>query len=369
MNMDSARKIETNQLILDRKNPRLSEFGVNEKTSNKELLSILWTEMAVNELMISITVNGFWDYEPLIAVKEDENYVVIEGNRRLAAVQLLLNPKIIDEKIPEAILVNLSDDTKKELQSLPVIVVAKREDAWRFVGFKHVNGPAKWGSFAKAKYISEIHNDYNVPIESIANQIGDTNKTAQKLYQGLMVLEQAQKAGVYKMEDIQAKRIYFSHLYTGLQREGIRSYLKLQDAEDESRSPVPAERLEELGEVLEWMYGSKQNETQPIIRSQNPDLKYLDRVLQSPTATAALKDGEPLSYAFELSRATDALFEENLLAAKRNLQKARAYLTPGYKGEENLLKVAGSTADLADALYEEMLKISRENKGSKRISE
>ena len=308
--------------------------------------------------MYSIVSNGFWDYEPLIVIQDKDKFIAVEGNRRLAAVKLLHNsnkiniPKHITDKIDNALL----DQTSE----LPCIVVESRKDSWKYIGFKHVNGPAKWGSFAKAKYIAEIHNEYAVPIEEIAYQIGDTNKTAQKLYQGLMVLEQAKREKVFDYDDIQANRIYFSHLYTGLQREGIRNYLDLKNEEEETKSPVPNEKKRELGQLLEWLFGSKRNETQAIIKSQNPDLKNLDEVLQSKEATVALLSGESLTYSHELSRGSGALFEENILAAKRALQKARAYLTTGYKGEESTLRVAGSVAEIADDLYEEMDKIHKE---------
>ncbi len=314
--------------------------------------------MAVNELMYSIVSNGFWDYEPIIIMEDGDDYISIEGNRRLAAVKLIHDQGAI--KVPKHILDKISPELLEQTSKLPVIVVGSREESWRYVGFKHVNGPAKWGSFAKAKYIAEIHNDYKVPINDIAYQIGDTNNTAQKLYQGLMVLDQAAKEKVYSYDDIQANRIYFSHLYTGLQREGIREFLQIKDAEDESATPIPESRHKELGQLLEWLYGSKRNDTQPLIKTQNPDLKYLDEALQSKEATVALYAGETLAYAYELSRESDALFEENLLTAKRSLQKARAYLTTGYKGEENILRVAGSVAQLADDLYEEMDKVNKE---------
>lgn len=366
--MTDHKNISINDLYLDRRNPRLSEFGIDEKSPETEILQILWDEMAVNELMYSIVSNGFWDYEPLIVIKEKGKFVTIEGNRRLAAIKLIQNPNLIERKIPKHITDRISEDVLKSIQDIPVIEVTQREQAWKFVGFKHVNGPAKWGSFAKAKYIAEIHNDFGIPIEDIAYQIGDTNKTAQKLYQGLMVLEQANKSGIYKYDDIQANRIYFSHLYTGLQREGIRDYIKLSNAEEEANNPVPKERLENLGEVLEWLYGNKRNETHAIIRSQNPDLKYLDDVLKSKEGTYALKSGESLNYAYELSRASDSLFEENLLSTKRTLQKARAHLTTGYEGEENLLKVAGSVANLADDLYREMEAVFKQKNGKDRNS-
>lgn len=363
------RQIPTKNLELDWKNPRISEFGVTSQSSPREIYNILWKEMAVNELMISIVSNGYWDYEPLIVLSSGDKYITIEGNRRLAAVKILLDPSLIEDNIPSAIEERRTKSLLSTLEKLPAVVVEKRQEAWEYVGFKHVNGPAKWGSYAKAKYIAEVHNDYGIPLKDIAFQIGDTHNTAQKLYQALMVLEQADKKNIYKKDDVQASRIYFSHLYTGLQRNGIRSYLNIQEADKETTDPVPVENEKKLGELLEWLFGSKRNNTQAVVRSQNPDLKRLDNVLQSPDATAALKDGDSLEYCFDLSRSSDELFEESLLAAKRNLLKARAYTTQGYKGEDSLLKVAGSTADLADALYEEMLAINKKEKGSSRISE
>lgn len=355
----TVKYLDYDKIKLDFRNPRLSEFGISEKSKEEEILQILWEEMAVNELLYSIVSNGFWDYEPLIVVKEKDKYYAVEGNRRLAAVKLIQNDYGI--KIPLHITDKINEELTSQTSKLPCIVVKDRGESWKYIGFKHVNGPAKWGSFAKAKYIAEIHNEYKVPINDIAYQIGDTNKTAQKLYQGLMVLEQAKKMKIFDYDDIQANRLYFSHLYTGLQREGIRKFLNVSDAEEEEAEPIPEGKKKELGQLLEWLYGSKKNDTQPIIKSQNPDLKNLDEVLQSKEAIVALLDGEALSYAHELSRSSDALFEENLLAAKRALQKARAYLTTGYKGEENILRVAGSVAKLADDLYDEMEKVNRDN--------
>lgn len=354
--MSTIAHIEFNKIQLDSRNPRLSEFGIDESSKEKEILQILWNEMAVNELLYSIVSNGFWDYEPIIVLKDNGHFTALEGNRRLAAIKLIHGTYEI--KIPAHIKNKITPELINQTLKLPCIIVENREESWKYVGFKHVNGPAKWGSFAKAKYIAEVHNNYNVPLETIAYQIGDTNKTAQKLYQGLMVLEQAQRAKVFDYNDIQSNRIYFSHLYTGLQRDGIRSFLKIADAEDESKSPVPTEKQEELGQLLEWLYGSKKNDTQSLIKSQNPNLKQLDEVLKSKEATLALQSGEPLSYAHDLSRPSDALFEENLVAAKIALQRARSYLTIGYNGEINLLKISGTVYKLADALYDEMEKIN-----------
>jgi hypothetical protein len=110
--MTEIESINLSKLLLDRENPRLSEFGITTKSKEAEILQILWDEMAVNELMYSIVSNGFWDYEPLIVMKtaDGNSYVAIEGNRRLAAVKLIHDqteikvPKHIIDKIDSALI-------------------------------------------------------------------------------------------------------------------------------------------------------------------------------------------------------------------------------------------------------------------------
>ena len=361
--------IKFTELILDNENPRIREFGISKKTKEEIVVNILWEEMAVNELLHSIVSNGFWDYEPLIVLQEKNNLIAVEGNRRLAAIKILQGQYKI--KLPKQIKDLINKDLQSKTEKIPCIVVKSREEAWQYIGFKHVNGPAKWGSFAKAQYIAEVHNNFKIPLEEIAFQIGDTNKTAQKLYQGLMVLEQAVKEKIFDYSDIQAPRLYFSHLYTGLQREGIKKYISLKNFEEEDQEPVPKENIKSLENLLDWLFGSKKNETYSVIKSQNPDLKHLDEVLQNKEACAALKAERNLSYAYEISRPTDAIFEENLLSAKRSLTKVKGLITQAYNGEESLLRVSGSIAEIADSIYEEMKKIHMKDKPkkSKRITE
>jgi len=59
----------------------------------------LWVEMAVDELVYSIAYNSYYKTEPLLVVQNSEGQagpdlekmVVIEGNRRLAAVKILVD--------------------------------------------------------------------------------------------------------------------------------------------------------------------------------------------------------------------------------------------------------------------------------------
>ncbi len=365
MDTEEIKMMKVSDLAFDLDNPRLVEFDLGANATEDEVIQILWEAMDVREVMMSIAASGFFRHEPLIVAKENGKNIVIEGNRRLAAVKILLEPTVAASyatRIPV-----ITTEEKTALAMLPV-VVGSRQETWRYLGFKHVNGPAKWSSYAKSQYIADVHRNFNIGLEDIARQIGDTHKTVQRLYRGLMVIEQAERMKVFSREDRWYNHFSFSHLYAGITYPGISGFIGLRPETDEQPEPVPAEKGQELRELCLWLYGSKRDQTPPVIQSQNPHLRMLEAVVASREALAALRDNNNLEIAFETSRPSSNVFEESLLAAKRNLEHARALLSTGYDGSEELLRAAGTVANLADDLYDEMER--RRNPGrKKRIAE
>jgi len=353
-------------LRFDYSNPRLKEYDITDATTEEEIIAVLWDAMDVKELVQSIAASGFFPHEALIVATENKEKVVIEGNRRLAALKILLNPAIPQKYGWET--PKISRKAKEDLEQVPGIA-SSRKDSWRYLGFKHVNGPAKWSSFAKAAYIGVVHRDYKVPLVEIAHQIGDQHRTVQRLYRGLMVLEQAEREGVYDREDRYRPRLAFSHLYTGLDYDGVISFLDLSPKEAETSDPVPPHKIKELGEFLVWLYGSKKERRPPVVQTQNPDLRLLNAVIGNREAVAALRAGEDLNQAYQISRPSDAVFEESLIAAKRELTTARGSLTTGYDNSEALLKIAGSIANMAEDIYNEMERKYRGGERQKRLTE
>ena len=182
---------------LNSKNPRLTDLALSKNPTQGEILEALWTRMAVDEVALSIAENGFYRHEPLYAARESGKLVVVEGNRRLAAVKLLRDEKLRTQ-VKAAGLPIISAATKKTLETLPVIVCG-RDELWSFLGFKHINGPQAWESYPKAHYIAWVHNQLKIPLEEIARRIGDKHSTVARLDDALMVLEQG-KARTYLIE-------------------------------------------------------------------------------------------------------------------------------------------------------------------------
>jgi hypothetical protein len=348
-------RVAVEKLQLDGKNPRLAEFSLGSKPTQQELLDVLWQKMAVDELAMSIAAMGYFNHEPIFVAEEDGKLVVVEGNRRVAAVKILLDREA-RRRLGIEDLPRISAARIKELATLPVVKTT-RQDIWQYVGFKHVNGPAKWGSYAKAQYIAEVRQNYGIPLEEIAQMIGDRNRTVQRLYRAMQVIRQAEDAGVFQRDNRYKGGFSFSHLYTGLDYDGFKQFLHIKDESAESSSPVPKSRMKELGELCSWLYGNRRDDIRPIIESQNPDLAILDEVLQKDAAVAALRSGLPLKVAHDVSLGDERIFRQALHDAKLSLQRAAGNLTTGYKPEHvDLMRTAQEVAEIADDLVAQMEK-------------
>jgi hypothetical protein len=360
-----AERIRVDDLRLDVRNPRLVEYGISPKEKPEKILEILWDKMAVDEVAMSIAASGFWEYEPLFVVQEDGQNVVIEGNRRLAAVKILRD-KALQARLKISDLPQISEDKRRELEYLPVIRIAHRQDVWRYLGFKHVNGPAKWRSYAKAQYIAFVRKTTGEQLANIAAQIGDRHRTVQKLFRGLMVIEQAERAGVYRREYAYRRQLAFSHLTTALEYDGFADFLKLAKESEESHEPVSPSRLRELGEICRWLWGDNRDDTKPLIESQNPNLRELEQVLRNREALATLRSGHGLALAFEVSKGDDVVFEEALQEAKNALVKAQGRVSSGYQGEAKMLELAETVLEMADDLVSVMHSKTNQLRSSRR---
>ncbi len=343
------------ELNLDPRNPRLAGLDLSVDQQD-EITRVLWQDRAVNELVESIANNGYWRHEELFASREADKLIVIEGNRRLAAVKLLTDDGLRN-RLGVTGLPTLRASERTKLDTLPVIECS-RQGVWQYIGFKHVNGPQEWDSIAKAQYIARVHNEYGVPLDKIASTIGDEHDTVRRLYRGLMVLEQAERAGVFDREDRWNTRFAYSHLWTGLGYSNIQSFLGIKAQRAFEPNPVPRGQLQNLRELCLWLYGSKTSNKRPLIRSQNPDLRNLDEALGSRNGVAALRAGLPLETSLKASRGDERLLREAIVVADQNLKEARGLVPTGFKGDADLLAKAAAIQTIATSIVEDMNEIA-----------
>lgn len=349
-------KLALDKLRLDEENPRLASLMIYQP-SQDDLVRSLWSEMAVDEIALSIAANGYYEDEPVIVTpsfnSKVRRYTVIEGNRRLAAV-LLLRDESLRQKAGATGLPLITPSARRSLDEIPVSFRPNRRSVWEYIGFRHVNGTKPWDAFSKAKYVARVHEKYGESLESIASKIGDTHSTVARLYRGFKVLRQGEEMTAFEKEDRVRTRFYFSHLYTAVDYPEFQQYLGITNNRWPRQDPVPKRRLPELEDVLIWLYGSESKDIQPVVKRQAPDLSRLRSVIAKPLALSVLKSGYSLDAAYERSIGDKRRFRDAVFKAKEELQNAKATVTTGYKGEESLLDTMEGSYETAGSILEEM---------------
>ena len=335
------------ELYLDPANPRLADEELSIDRQD-DILLWLWRNKSVNELVDSILANGFWQHEELFATEEEGRLVVVEGNRRLAAVKILSDPDLRDRlRIP--LTEQPSEEVLESIRELPVIH-ATREELWGFVGFKHVNGPQAWDSIAKAEYVFRVRRDFGRSLVEIASGIGDRHETVARLYRGYVVLRQAQERFDFDTTDTRHRRFPFSHLWTALGYVSIRKYLGVAPDALENENPIPEERLSQLEYLMRWLFGSQSQDIEATVRRQNPDLRHLARALKVQKGIDLLEGGNSLSVALEASLGDAHLFRTALTRAEASAREAMRFVSTGFGGEEDLLERGSSLLRQAKSL-------------------
>lgn len=308
------RPVRVAELSLDLQNPRFVDLSFNDEG---DMIAYLYANADLSELLLSILNSGYLDFEPIVVRRRDN--VVLEGNRRVAALRL-----IEDEALRERLGIRLPGEVTPAAMpdEIRAVLVEDGAEARRFIGFKHINGPQKWDAMSKAKYAADWHAD-GASLEEISRALGDTFNTVTRLVEGYRVYKQAVDNG-FDPERRTARRFAFSHLYTALTRSSIKQWLELRD--DESETPVPEANVDKLQKLMSWLYG--QGEREPaVVQSQNPDLNRLADVIGNERTLEMLNTTRSLSIAYEELEPQPTRLENSLIQAVRHTEAASSIVS------------------------------------------
>lgn len=143
-------------LLLDAENPRLSEPNLGQRDALRAIVSRLTREMIT--LARDIIANGLNPAElPIVLPFGDDTkrFLVVEGNRRIAAIKVLENPESIAGAVEHSVLAELrrlsKDYQNNPIQDVNCVILKKREDSDHWIELRHTGpndgaGLVPWGS-------------------------------------------------------------------------------------------------------------------------------------------------------------------------------------------------------------------------------
>ncbi|HEY5235694.1 MAG TPA: hypothetical protein VIJ14_05915 [Rhabdochlamydiaceae bacterium] len=88
-----TKTLNVTSIMLDELNIRLEDVH----PSQEAIIQDLFTNYKTFDLVKSILQHGLFNHELPIVIKEDDKWTVLEGNRRVAALRTILNPKLVPQ--------------------------------------------------------------------------------------------------------------------------------------------------------------------------------------------------------------------------------------------------------------------------------
>jgi hypothetical protein len=279
------RMIEPKNIEFDPANPRFGKAG-NKPKSQPELYDLLLQDPHnATALVDSFVENGYVAYEPLI-VKSGKpgKFLVLEGNRRLAAVKYIQNNK---DKYEAACV-----DALNEVPCLVFPSNAPDRDVRTYLGIRHLLGFREWPALSKAVFL-EQEVARTGDLNKLLREISVTKQNARRFlvpYRLFTELKQQLPEG----ED-------FWVFAEAIQRGGIKKFIQLDvDSDDLSIKGVHKGNLIKL---LDMLYGprsansAKRDASRRVIQ-ETRDLTKLGKVLDSDIASEQLERRKNLEDAY-----------------------------------------------------------------------
>lgn len=281
-----VRKLKVTNLLLSSNNPRFDTVN-----NQREALEMMVTELGEKLLSLANDIVGFGinpsELAMVVQVGGRNNYKVLEGNRRLAALKLLSTPEMfrVHHKNFTKKLIKISKSwNKNKIKEMQCVVFSSESYANRWIDLKHTGenkgrGVVPWDAQQAARFNSMIAKKESVglqvidflknccgnEIDKISKKISITNlerlltdKNVQsvlgiQINNGMLetsLLRDEIKKGLLKIvKDIASKEVKVKHIYSKDHRKEYIETFKLGvDIPDNKRQAENVWQLASLGQ-------------------------------------------------------------------------------------------------------------------------
>ncbi|SHE78619.1 AAA family ATPase [Chryseobacterium sp. OV279] len=322
--MDKYISKHIDRLMLDPNNYRfidnkdyvhVSDDQISEKRIQDRSLSFLIgkNEDNISDLVTSFKSNGILKLDP-IQVKElpDNNYLVIEGNRRTAALKYLYEQYKKSNDVGKL--------TESDFKSVELVLISEESPIQHLItmGLHHISGKKKWSPVNQAQLIQDLKIKHKLTEEEICNSLAINKHNLRRSLRILSLIEG------YKRSDYgdQFQTNMFSVFEEVIKNVKMKAWLEWNDTE---MRPTNLENEEKLfswiskdESIEEDELGNEQQITLEPIITKSHEIRELSKFINEPKAVEQMEEARSIAFGFVFS---DAVGESRLRNALETIQK------------------------------------------------
>lgn len=159
--------VRITNIMLDDENPRLGKPDVGTRWSQSAILEHFAANKKIQNLAEDIATRGLNPSKrPIVmaAPGNKKSFVVLEGNRRLAATKMLETPRLAGTSSAIKKFQELSKQSVQQPDEIECVVVMDRKEADHWVRMEHGLGKdgtstLEWGPSEKSRYQERVHGE------------------------------------------------------------------------------------------------------------------------------------------------------------------------------------------------------------------
>jgi hypothetical protein len=251
---------------------RLKEEGVQKATLNR----LKEDEFQVKPLRDSILEVGFLPIDRIVVTRiDDDSYLVVEGNRRVAALKWIL--ELINEGTADK-------EVKKTFEKIPVNILKPEYDTesnrLKIQGIRHISEIRPWGTYQKAILIKSMIEGEKLSATDVASAIGYRTQEVLRIYRANKLLEQMQNDTDYSEY---AKPDLISYFYEAVGRLPLKTFFGYNEATNEF------EDEDNYKLFYKWIIKDPDNSNIQKISSTS-NVRDLTKIISNVDALASFKE-------------------------------------------------------------------------------
>lgn len=309
----NIQRIKLDDILLDPSNPRFGNGDFTNTTPQPDVLNFIVSNFGVDDVLSSLSVNGYFTAEPLVCMKEGSRYKVLEGNRRVAAMLILASDKRASahSERSEKYQKLYKEHGSPSFNPVPALVFDEGDDyksLLSYLGVRHIVSTKDWDSFAKANWVNRTVDGNTLSIEDVSLMTGDSHQTIKKLLQGYNFISQLERENYFFPKNSNkggrgSNPYYpFSWVYTLLGYREVKNFLEISD-DPTNKSPIPEKSLENASVIVNAMFGDKSKGKDSQV-GDSRNLTDLARAVASMEKFRYLKEGKHVKEIDDLTKPT-----------------------------------------------------------------
>lgn len=291
-------------------NDEIQEARIQQRTS---LFLTGKNNENIEDLINSFMTNGILKQDPIQVKALNDDFIVIEGNRRTATLKYLY------ERFKQGLDVGIL--TESDFKSIEIIEHQNDDPKLELIamGIHHISGKKRWSPINQTRLIQDLLQKYGMTEENVCNSLGITKHNLRRSMRTLALIER------YKNSDFgdQFETNKYSIFEEIIKKTELKTWLEWDDVYRKPSNVINEEKLyswisrEELIERDEET-GEEQLITLDPIITKSHEIREIAKFINDAKAIEKMEECRSITEGFAFS---DAIGETRLHNAIDNIKK------------------------------------------------